>query len=158
MFSLESNAGAVVFISGKTRLRIWLVTESIARVTVTEGKEFQTKPSLIVTSAAKFSGYKINEAATNFEIVTPALKLVVNKATGAIQYFDSTGKLLLREPESGGKNLSLKKVFRNVFKSGAQVAASQSIDGARAAATERRSGARCAIRGAAWRGPRRTQS
>ncbi|MEY4917374.1 MAG: hypothetical protein RL616_1287, partial [Verrucomicrobiota bacterium] len=136
MFTLVSNRGAVVLVAGETRLRVSFITESIARVTVTQGKEFLAKPSLIVTATSKFSGHRINEAADVFEISTPALKLVVNKATGAIQYFDSAGKLLLREPARGGKTLVPKKVFRKVFKSGAQTAASQSIDGVRAAATE----------------------
>ena len=136
MFTLASNRDAVVLVAGETRLRILFVTESIARVTVTAGKEFQAKPSLIVTATSKFSGCSIQETTGAFEISTPALKLVVSKATGAIQYFDSTGKLLLRELDRGGKTLTPKKVFRNVFKSGAQAAASQSIDGARAAATD----------------------
>lgn len=136
MFALASNDGALVFVSGKKRLRIAFASEAIARVTLTEGKEFQTKPGLIVIATEKFSGYKINETATVFEISTPALKLVVSKVTGAISYFDAAGKPLLRESAHGGKTLTPKKVFRNVFKIGVQTAASQSIDGARAAATE----------------------
>ncbi len=135
MFALKSNAGAVVLAVGKTWLRITFVSESIARITVTEAKEFQTKPSLIVTATSMLSGYAISDTAEAFEVSTPALRLIVNKSTGAIQYFDSAGKLLLRESERGGKNLLSKKVFRNVFKSGTETAASQSIDGARAAAT-----------------------
>ena len=136
MFALEDNQEAVIFAAGERRLRIAFVTEHIARVTLAAGKEFQTKPSLIVTAAKKFAGFKIQELPESFEISTPSLKLVVNKTTGAIAYFDSSGKLLLREPERGGKTLSPKKVFRNVFKTGVQIAAGQNIDGARAAATE----------------------
>ena len=136
MFALEDNQDAVIFVAGERRLRIAFVTEHIARVTLAAGKEFQTKPSLIVTAAKKFAGFKIQELPESFEISTPSLKLVVNKTTGAIAYFDSSGKLLLREPERGGKTLSPKKVFRNVFKTGVQIAAGQNIDGARAAATE----------------------
>ncbi len=167
MFTLENKDGAAVLAAGKTRLRISFVTESIARVIVTEGKKFSTKQSLIVTATAKFTGYKIQDAGEVFEISTPALKLVVSKVTGAISYFDALAKssgtgilpvqlslpsketgqagslshycgdrLLVREPARGGKTLVPKKVFRNIFKTGAQTAASQSIDGARAAAAE----------------------
>jgi alpha-D-xyloside xylohydrolase len=136
MFSLESHQDAVIFSAGEKRLRIAFVTEAIARIAVTEGKAFSSKPSLIVTADSKFTNFKIQEQPDSFEISTPALKLVVNKVTGAIAYFDSAGKLLLREPSRGGKSLAPKKVFRNVFKSGATVASGQSIDGARAAAME----------------------
>ncbi|MFO1487909.1 MAG: glycoside hydrolase family 31 protein [Verrucomicrobiota bacterium] len=136
MFTLESNQGAVILAAGDKRLRVVFVTKGIARITVTQGKSFQNKPSLIVTATSQFSGFKVQETGEVFELSTSALKLVVNKATGAIAYFDATGKPLLREPLRGGKSLTPKKVFRNVFKQGATVAAGQSIDGARAAATE----------------------
>ena len=41
----------------------------------------------------------------------------------------------MREPERGGKWLTAKDVYRNVFRKDAAVALGQSIDGARAAAT-----------------------
>lgn len=59
----------------------------------------------------------------------------MNKATGALSYFDASDKMLLRKPARGGKSLTAKKVFRNIFKHDALVAAGQSI-GARASATE----------------------
>jgi len=136
MFIVESSSGCVVLADVKKRLRIAFVTEAVSRVTFTEGKTFQTKPSLMVTAMSHFTGFVLRETAEAFVISTPALKLVVSKATGAISYFDSTGKPLLREPARGGKSLTAKKVFRNVFKSEAQIATGQNIDGARATATE----------------------
>jgi alpha-D-xyloside xylohydrolase len=136
MFTLDSNQDAVILAAGEKRIRIAFATEAIARITVTEGKAFSTEPSLIVISSAKFIGYKLQETSDAFELSTPALKLVVNKPTGAISYFDSAGRTLLKEPLRGGKSLTPKKVFRNVFKQGAAAAIGQSIDGARAAATE----------------------
>jgi len=136
MFAVENNTGAIVLTDGNKHLRISFVTGAIARITLTEGKEFQTAPSLIVTATSRFSGFNLFETSEAFEISTPELKLAVKKTTGAISYFDSAGKLLLREPERGGKSLVVKKVFRNVFDQGVTVAARQSIDGARAAASE----------------------
>ena len=136
MFILENSNSAVVLTNGKTRLRIAFVTGAIAHITLTEGREFQTKPSLIVTAASCFSGFTLQETGEVFEISTSILKLVVRKETGAISYFDTAGKLLLRESEHGGKSLTPKKVYQNIFKEDATVASGQSIDGARAAATE----------------------
>ena len=134
-YSLESNEGSVVLASGARRLRILFVTEAIARVTLTEGRPFRSEPSLIVTACARFTAYSLKEGA-DFTISTPALTLVVSRATGAIRYLDPQGGLLLAEPVRGGKWLTAKPVTRNVFNRNGQVAAGESIDGARAAATD----------------------
>jgi alpha-D-xyloside xylohydrolase len=136
MFTLENHTEAVVLAAGARRLRIAFITEAIARITLTEGKPFATRPSRLVTAASRFTGYQLRETAADFEISTPALTLTVAKVTGAIRYADAAGKRLAREPARGGKSLAGKKVFRNVFLPGAVAAAGQSIDGARAAATE----------------------
>jgi uracil-DNA glycosylase len=83
-YALESNNGEVVLASGNRRLRILFVTESIARVTLTEDKPFQSKPSLIVTARARFAGYTLSQGG-DFTVSTPCLTLVVNRATGAIR-------------------------------------------------------------------------
>jgi alpha-D-xyloside xylohydrolase len=134
-YTLESNDGSVVLASGKKRLRILFVTEAIARITLTEDKPFQTGPSLIVVSQDRFTGYTLREDG-DFTVATPALKLVISRATGAIRYLDSAGNLLLAEPPRGGKSLTAKKVTRNVFNQDAKVATAESIDGARATATD----------------------
>jgi alpha-D-xyloside xylohydrolase len=102
-------------------------------VTFTEDKPFKEESSLIVERQLAYSSYSLNENETDFTISTNALKLVIRKENGAISYFDNDGKLLMREPDRGGKWLTAKQVFKNVYKKGAKVAAGQSIDGARAA-------------------------
>jgi alpha-D-xyloside xylohydrolase len=136
MFTVESQASYVILASGSTRIRVSFPAEAIARVTVAEGKAFQTKPSLIVTATSTCAGFKCQDDGDAYEISTSLLKLVISKATGAIQYFDASGQMLLREAANGGKSLTPKKIFRNVFKAGTSIAAGQSIDGARAAAAE----------------------
>lgn len=136
MFTVESNQGAIALVAGDTRLRILFVTESIARITVTVGKEYKSEPGLIVCATSRFDDYEFEDAGDVFRISTPALRLVVTKTSGAIAYFDATGRLLLREPVRGGKTLTPKKVFRNEFKRRPASAVTQSIDGVRAAAED----------------------
>jgi alpha-D-xyloside xylohydrolase len=135
MFVLESNDGRAILTSGVRHLRIAFITESIARITYTEGRPFQTRPSRIVTSSKNYTKYAVREDAEVFTFSTPALTVMVNKASGAIRYQDAKGKLLMREPERGGKWLTAKDVYRNIFGKDNAVAIGQSIDGARAAAT-----------------------
>lgn len=136
MFTVESNKDAVVFVSDKRRLRIAFVTEAIARVTYTEGRPFQMRQSLVVTSQKSFTGYRLEEDTNAFTISTPALTVIVNKKYGAIRFLDAEGKLLMREPDFGGKWLTSKEVYRNVFSNNVPIEAGQSIDGARANAVE----------------------
>lgn len=135
MFRLESNDSCAVFTSGERRLRVSFITESVARITYTEGKPFQTRASLIVTSRKSYTQYSLQEEDDVFTLTTPALKIVVDKASGAIRYLDANGNLLMREPERGGKWLTAKRVYRNIFSRNAAVDFAQSTDGVRAAAT-----------------------
>ncbi len=135
MFILESNDGSAIFTSDTRRLRIAFITESIARITYTDSRPFLTRQSRIVTSRKSFTKYVLSEDAEVFTLATPALTVIVNKVSGAIRYQDAEGKLLMREPERGGKWLTAKDVYRNIFRKDAAVALAQSIDGARAAAT-----------------------
>jgi alpha-D-xyloside xylohydrolase len=135
-WTLASNEDVLIFACGKSRLRIAFHSPSIARITFTEDKPFQTLPSLMVTSTERFSDYEITETATAFTIMTRQILLQICKKTAAIEYFDRHGSLLLREPTKGGKHLKKRSITRNVFHGEAGISAGQSIDGARAQAGE----------------------
>jgi alpha-D-xyloside xylohydrolase len=132
MYSLETKTDTLVLAQGSRRLRIGFVSDSIARVTFTDGKPFQTTPSFMVEAPARLASFDLKETESDFELSTVALKLVVSKATGAIRYYDQSGRLLSSEPERGGKWLTPKEVYRNVYNTQAKAALGQSIDGARA--------------------------
>ena len=48
MFTIESRHPSLVLSAGSRRLRIGFVTDTIVRLTFTDGQAFQTMPSLIV--------------------------------------------------------------------------------------------------------------
>lgn len=126
MFNLESNDGAVVLRDGSKLLRVSFITEAIARITFTADRPFRTAPSLIVITKSRYTGYKIRDAGAAFTLQTPALRLVIDKQTGAINYFDAGGTLLTREPERGGKWLVPKEVYKYVYPRGIKVLHEQS--------------------------------
>ena len=78
----------------------------------------------------------MQEDTADFTIATNALKLVVSKQTGAISYFDSQDRPLVREPDRGGKWLTAKDIYRNVYGKDAGVTAGQSADGVRASVVD----------------------
>lgn len=133
MFHLESSDGAAVFVNeAGARLRILFVSEAIARITYTEGRPFADKPSRIVTSTERFSGFAVTESESSFRLEAPGLALNISRATSAIRYEGGDGRLLFQEPQRGGKWLTAKKVHRSVFPRGGEAEYELTIDGARA--------------------------
>lgn len=136
-FILASSCGAAVLECGERRLRIGFVSPSCVRVTYTEGRLFQDGPSRIVTAqVGTYEPPKVEEDQEYFAFSTSALRVTVDKRTGALSYWNAAGTLLTREPHRGGKWLTAKPIFRSVFSGEPNVALADSIDGARAAARE----------------------
>ncbi|HTV10079.1 MAG TPA: glycoside hydrolase family 31 protein [Candidatus Aquilonibacter sp.] len=117
------------------RLRIQFFSDSIARITTTQGRDFLDKPSRIVIAQPQEVFFKLREDPDAITVSTQSLTIRINKITGALIYLDSTGKLLVREPEPGGRSLLPKPITRNIFPQHTSIALEQSIDGARASAT-----------------------
>lgn len=140
MFTLENQFLPAVFASGEKLLRLSFFTPSIVRVTYTEGRAFQDRESRIVCGEPGPVNVDIQQGSNNFVLSTSALKIVLNKHSGALSYFTSSGKVLTREPQEGGKHLAPKEIFRNVFAKDIAVAFAQSVDGARAAVTQYKPG------------------
>ena len=115
MYQFESNLETLVLTSKISRLRIGFVTESIVRVTMTGKQPFQDRASLSVVANSWYRNYRISEDATGFRVATASVAVTVDKKMGAIGYFDGEGRLLMREPERGGKWLTPIEVYRNRF-------------------------------------------
>lgn len=135
MFLLEDNSNGVVFCSAERRLRIQFFTDSIARITFTAHRRFCDQPSRIVIGTPEKITYEVLEQSEAYILRTAALQIVLDKTTGALSYLTRQGKLLMREPERGGKRLTPRPVSLNVFDRDSEIEQEQSIDGARAIAT-----------------------
>lgn len=134
MFRLDRKIGACDFTSGDKRLRISFVNEDIVRVSYIEGKTFKNSKSRIVTAIGEYESFQVEEDESLVRITTGRQQVCVFIESGAICFVDSEGTVLLREPQRGGRTLTRKDVFRNVYDKNAMVATGQSIDGARAEA------------------------
>lgn len=51
MFTAEIRSDGVLFMEGDRRLRLRFMTDSIVRITCTQGREFLNRPSRIVISS-----------------------------------------------------------------------------------------------------------
>ena len=87
---------------GIRHIRMEAVTDRIIRVRATAEESFPTKQSLIVVTQ---TGRKPHTSITkeNGAIVlrTKELKALIDSQTGRMAFYDNTGKLLLKEAESG---------------------------------------------------------
>ncbi len=135
-FILRRADRAAVFEFGPKQLRIAFCSPSSVRVTYTEGRPFQDRPSRIVTSGKTRVEFDQSEDDQAYSLSTSALTVKVQKQSGALSYHDAEGRLLTREPDRGGKWLAPKKLFRNVFAQDASVVTASHVDGVRAAAAD----------------------
>jgi alpha-D-xyloside xylohydrolase len=132
MYQVTQNATSCEFNDGEKRLRIAFVNTEIVRISYIEGASFPDLQNHLVTATADFDGFRLAQVGDNFVITTDALKLCISKASGAIRFMDTSGRVLQQEPPGGGKWLTRKEVFRNVYDNSIAIEAGQNIDGARA--------------------------
>jgi alpha-D-xyloside xylohydrolase len=119
-------------VAAEKRLRISFVNPSIVRVSYIEADQFVDPVSSIITASTSFAAFEVAEEKASVLVSTPALKLRISRASGAITFMDAAGHVLQQEPECGGKSLVRKAVFRNVYDHTRDVKTGQNIDGARA--------------------------
>ena len=133
MFEVQSRGRDVVLTSEDgRRLRIAFLSPSIARITYTKGKDFEQRQSRIVVLDRDFEATTVEDLGRRVLVSTSSLSVEVDKATAALSYYDGERNLLFREPEQGGKWLTPKAVYVNVFSQDNQVAFELNTDGARA--------------------------
>lgn len=128
-----------LFYQGDRLLRIRFVSPLIVRVTYTEGRGFVDRRSRIVTAEPGRVAVELREDDRSIRLASDALTVEMNRHTGSLRYFSAFGKLLTCEPENGGKWLTPKPVYRNVFTRQGEVDVVENVDGARAEANDYRS-------------------
>lgn len=119
---------------GPKRMRMAFCSPSSVRVTYTEGRDFQNRPSRIVTAGRDCVNFDLSEDDQTYVLSTSSLTVKIRKQSGALSYYGADGQLLTREPSRGGKWLTPKKLFRNVFARDASVITASHVDGVRVAA------------------------
>jgi len=116
-------------------IKITPYTNSIIRIRYTVEKEIGRKESLIVeTNAQESVLFSVHEADNVIKFSTSDVQIEINKQTCAFTYTDSSGQVLTKEPERGGKALVPIEVVKSVFDENTEIENSQNVDGARARA------------------------
>jgi alpha-D-xyloside xylohydrolase len=61
---------------------------------------------MVVTREWKLTPFQVRSDAQSVTVLTEALQVAVNRQSGAVEFLDSTGRPLLREPAGGGKAMT----------------------------------------------------
>jgi alpha-D-xyloside xylohydrolase len=114
-------------------LQIEFVTERIARVRATKNPEFSKTPSLMRVPVAEQPGkivVKGNAGSAQVELRSTQLTVRVDRATGAVSYFDPNGKLLGAEDAAQPRSFERTEVIKSVADP-ASMRKVQTVDGER---------------------------
>lgn len=119
----------VIQISGRY-LEITPYSESVIRVRYGANQDFSTKPSLMIQATPDTSAHlRVTETPSTLIVSTPKLSIRINGETGAFTYLDSSGQLLTKEPERGGKTLIPVDVIKSIFDGTAEAQIRKDADG-----------------------------
>lgn len=136
LIRVERDAQGATLHTTEGKMHVSFRTPVIARIRYTLDEEFSGKESLMVVRRPERAEVKwtLTENGEHVELATDAIKIRVDKSTCAFSYWDAEGRLLTKEPSSGGKTLERIDVIRTVFDDSAKVETNQSADGLRASA------------------------
>ncbi len=130
-YTLQGNAVIIETTTGYLSLVPYAA--GVVRVRYASTAAFATQPSLMVLAAPDSSVTVAVQEMTDAVIVSlPQLSIHIQRATCAFTYLDSTGALLTKEPDRGGKALIPVEVVKAVFASDAEAYVRKDVDGVRA--------------------------
>jgi len=130
-------ADGVILQTTKGQMKVQVCNTRIIRVVYTLNDDFSSKESLMVVQR-DFAPvlWNLEETDQFIEIATEELHLKINKETCAFTYFDRQGKLLMKEPDGGGKHLIPTEVSKTVFAQDTVIKSETSADGVKVRAED----------------------
>jgi alpha-D-xyloside xylohydrolase len=118
VYAYEKESDGVVFELKRQRptdpqlMKIQVCSNDIIRIIASPEKNFSTRQSLMVEKTSWESiPWTVNEHDGMVDISTAKVIVRVNPENGAVVFYDSTGRMLLREKADGGKIITAAKVM-----------------------------------------------
>ena len=130
--SYTKQDDSLVLETAKGKIKLEPVTDNIVHVVYTQNEHFSNGQSLmIIPREKKAVNWSTNETDDSIWIATEEIKVQILKETGAFLYYDAKGRLLVKEPDKGGKYLEQIDVVKTVFDNDSRAEVESSIDGMR---------------------------
>lgn len=87
-------------------LKVQICTDRIARIVFDPARRFQLRKSLVVEKTWKAVSFEIVSDDGNIRIATKKLIILINKKSGAVSFYDESGRLFLQEDQERPRKLS----------------------------------------------------
>jgi alpha-D-xyloside xylohydrolase len=105
--SFQKNADGVTLAMSPGKMKLTVCSDSIVRVMYSPTATLPAGQDFVVTNHSwPRTSFKVADANGKLTLITRKLKVAVDKATGAVAFYDTSGKLLLSEPADGGKKMT----------------------------------------------------
>ena len=89
------------------KMRLTVCSDSIVRVMYSPTEALPAGQDFVVTNRSwPNTSFNVAEADSEVTVTTRKLRIVVDKASGAVVFYDASGSLLLSEPATGGKSMT----------------------------------------------------
>jgi alpha-D-xyloside xylohydrolase len=135
-FRYSHLPGSVLIETAEGLIKLTPYSAEIVRVRYTLERTFSAQASLMIVSQAPAPvDFRVRETEHSLSVTTAALSIQINKQTAALTYLDSSGAILTKEPDKGGKTLAPIDVVTSVFDQAAVAQTEQGADGLRAHGT-----------------------
>jgi alpha-D-xyloside xylohydrolase len=108
--SVRKDADGITLKMNPGVLKLQVFSSDIIRVWYAPGDTMPASKSLAVIGEPTQAAWRMVETSTEVRLTTAELEARVNRASGAISFFDKNGKPILAEPPDGGKLLSPNRV------------------------------------------------
>ncbi len=105
--SFQKEADGVTLAMTPGKMKLTVCSDSIVRVMYSPAATLPAGQDFVVTNHSwKKTSFKVADSSGKLTLTTGKLKVAVDKATGAVAFYDASGKLLLAEPAAGGKTMT----------------------------------------------------
>lgn len=104
--SYSRDAEGVNFIMNPGVMKVRVCESGIIRVTYASGATLPAIKSVSVIREWTPSDFQVKETPHAITLVTSKLQVAVDRKTGAVQFLDPAGKVILQETPGGGKTLT----------------------------------------------------
>ena len=108
--SVHRDADGITLKMASGILKLQVFSAEVVRVVYARGDSLPTRQSLAVIGKPGTVRWKLAENASDIRLRTDAIEVRVNRASGAVRFFDKDGKAVLMELPGGGKTLMPNKI------------------------------------------------
>ena len=104
---VKKNPDGVTLTMSPGKMKLTVCSDSIVRVMYSPTTTLPAGQDFVVTNHSwRAASFKLANSSGKITVLTRKLKVAVDKATGAVTFFNASGNLLLGEPAAGGKTMT----------------------------------------------------